>query len=86
MNGFSAWLKDKLINLVRDVKRAHTSLTIWFNAVVFPALVVYWPQIWDALPQFASILPTDKYQTLFAIGTIINTLLRFKTTTALRNK
>ena len=86
MKGFTAWLKDKLLDLWDDIKRAHTSWTIRFNAGVMPVLMVYWPQIWDALPQFANILPTDKYQTLFAIGTIVNTILRFKTTTALRNK
>lgn len=86
MNGFSEWLKDKLLDIKDDLAQAHKSLTIWFNVVVLPALVACWPQIWESIPQLANILPTDKYQTLLAIGTIVNTMLRFRTSTALRNK
>lgn len=86
MKGFTAWLKDKALDIWSDLRGAYKSWTIRFNAGVMPVLVLYWPQIWDALPQFANILPTDKYQTLIFIGTIINTVLRFRTTTALRNK
>lgn len=86
MNGFTAWMKDKLLDLRDDLKRIHTSTTVWFNAVGLPLLLAYWPQIWDALPQLATILPEDKYKALFTIGAIVNVLLRFKTTKALRKK
>lgn len=86
MKGFAAWLKDKLLDLRDDLKRIYKSWTVWFNVVGLPLLVAYWPQIWDALPQLATVLSEDKYKALFTIGSIVNVLLRFKTSKALRDK
>lgn len=81
-----AWMKDKLLDVWDDIRRAHKSWTVWFNAVVMPALAACWPQVWDAFPQLSGVLPTEKYQTLLAVGTVVNILLRFRTDRALKNK
>lgn len=80
------WLKDKLAEIKDDLKRAHTSWTVWFNIVAFPLLTAYWPQIWDAIQQLQPFMPDSKYQILMAVNGVVNVILRFKTTKALRNK
>ncbi|MFZ2524454.1 MAG: hypothetical protein WAW87_03975 [Candidatus Ferrigenium altingense] len=90
MKGFTAYLKDKLLDLLEDLKRAHKSLTVWFNGVgigvMLADVAARLPLMQEILPQLQPFMSPDAYQILSALLAIGNTMLRFKTTTALRNK
>ena len=85
MNGFSAWMKDKLRNLAADLKRFHRSWTILFG-IVAEFLVEYMPEITQAVTEMESYVLPETYKRAMQGIIFVNMLLRFKTTTAMRNK
>ncbi len=80
------YLTDLAVKVWADLKRAHTSFTLWFNVAGVPTLVAFWPQVMDALPSIAAALPGDRATQVTAIAAIVNALLRFKTNKALADK
>lgn len=79
------WLKDKLKNLKEDLKRAHLSLTLWFNGVA-GTLVVALPEAQASFPQLQEYIPADTYRLVMGVLIVGNMLLRFRTDKALRAK
>ena len=79
------WLKDELNGLLLDLKRVYVSLTIWVNGIALAA-VSFLPLIQDYFPQMQEYLSPSFYKG--AMGTIvaINIILRFKTSSKLRDK
>lgn len=71
--------------MLENLKKAHKSITIWFNSVMGLAVVLL-PLAQDQLPQLQSYVPANVYQ--FAMGALIvgNILLRFRTVVALKDK
>jgi hypothetical protein len=79
------WIKDKLNDLLADVKRAYVSLTIWVNGVVLTIISIL-PLAQDYFPQMQEYLSPSFYKAAMGAIVFINIILRFKTTTALRDK
>ena len=87
----SNWLNDKFTELWADLKRAHKSWTIWFNATGEIVL-----EVWvNLMPYIAGELDTSKYDdvipafwvTMFLRAYFItNIILRFKTKSAIKDK
>jgi hypothetical protein len=79
------WLHDKKVNLICDLKRIHTSMTIWFNGVV-GMVALYLPELLTLMPQLQEYMEAPDYATWMKVLLIGNFLLRFKTTKAMRDK
>jgi len=91
--GLKFWLFDKLQNFKSDLKRWHTSWTIWINGVTGSLITAFLSFPADAviafMPQLEPYVSSELFRTAMAIllaYNFINTALRFKTTKALRNK
>lgn len=87
------WIHDKKVNLVSDLKRIHTSLTMWFNSVVAGVasflLALPVDAVISYMPQFQPYISDEAFRTAMQILILINGIniaLRFKTTKALRDK
>lgn len=80
-----ACLKDLLVRVRADLRRAHKSLTIWFNGV-FGSAVVALPFLQGSLPEMREFLPEGIYQYLMGVVVAGNILLRFKTSKGLAEK
>lgn len=79
------YLVDLWDKVCADIKKAHKSLTIWFNSVM-GMVVVGLPMAQDSLPQLQDYLPAGFYHYLMGILILGNIILRFKTTSALAAK
>lgn len=79
------WLKDKLYGLWLDVQRAYVSLTIWVNGIALTVIGLL-PLAQDYAPQLQAYISPDLYKQMMLVLVIANILLRFKTSSALRNK
>lgn len=80
-----AWLKDFLKNLKADLKRLHTSLTIWFNSVV-GSVALAMPEAVSAFPQLQEYVSPEFYKQAMVVLLVGNFLLRFRTNRPLRDK
>lgn len=79
------WLKDKLSGLFADIKSAYKSLTIWVNGIVLTAISLL-PLAQDYAPQLKEYISDDLYKQMMLILIVANIALRFKTSSALRDK
>jgi len=79
------WLKDKFKLIVADCKRAHTSLTIWFGAIA-EILIEYLPEITRAVTDMENYMLPETYKRIMQGIVLVNMILRFRTTKALRHK
>jgi hypothetical protein len=79
------WLKDTLNGFWQDVKRAYVSMTIWVNGIALTVISIL-PLAQDYAPQLQAYISPDLYKQMMLVLVIANILLRFKTSTALRDK
>ena len=79
------WLKDKLTLIKEDLKKAHKSLTIWFG-VVAELLIEYLPEITRTVTEAEDYMLPETYKRIMQGIVLVNMILRFKTTKALRHK
>ena len=79
------WIKDKTKHILADLKRAHRSVTIWFNGLIATAFFLI-PEAIAYLPQLKDYVSEDMYKTGMVVLLVGNMILRFKTASALRNK
>lgn len=87
------WIKDVYENMRGDMKRAHKSLTLWFNGVVAAVssalLALPVDQVIAFMPQFQPYLEDALFKNIMLILIAvngINMMLRFRTNKALRDK
>lgn len=71
--------------LVADARRAYKSATIWVNGVVL-SLIGALPYAQESFPQLQDYISPEFYKHAMLGLVAANILLRFKTTTALKNK
>jgi hypothetical protein len=71
--------------MLDNLKNAWKSWTVWFNAVVMP-LVLFIPDAIAYFPQLKPYLPERFYAYCMAAMLVGNLLLRFKTSTPLKDK
>jgi hypothetical protein len=67
------------------IRKAHRSLTIWFNGVV-GILAVALPEVQAAFPQLQEYIPANTYHSLMGVLIAGNIILRFRTTKPLSEK
>lgn len=79
------WMKDLWMQFSADLKKAHKSMTIWFNGIM-GTIVIALPLAHDQLPQLQDYLPAAIYHYLMGAVVFGNIILRFKTTRALAQK
>jgi len=79
------WIKDKTKHVIADLKRAHKSITIWFNSLMATAFFLL-PEAIAYFPQLQAYIPEPTYKTGMVVLLVGNMVLRFKTASALRNK
>lgn len=79
------WLKDKWNHIKADIRKAHKSLTMWFNGVL-GTLLIFWPDIAANVSSVQAYLTPSLYGKLVIALAIGNVILRMKTTQALRDK
>ena len=79
------WLKDLLNGLWSDLKRSYVSLTIWVNSVAL-TLISALPYIQENFPAIQDYIQPDFYKNAMGILIVLNIILRFKTSSALRDK
>lgn len=80
-----AWLKDKLELIKADLKKAWMSMTIWFGMICEVA-IEYLPEITKAVSESEEYMLPETYKRIMQGIVLINMLLRFRTTKALRHK
>jgi len=79
------WLKDLLNGLWSDLKRSYVSLTIWVNGISL-TVISFLPMAQDYAPQIQEYISPSLYKQMMVVLVIANILLRFKTSSALRDK
>ena len=79
------WLKDKFTELWADLKRAHTSWTIWVNGIALTILEAL-PYAQDVFPQIKEYISPDFYKQGMTTLIVANLILRFKTKSAIKDK
>ena len=79
------WIKDKMKHIISDLKKAHRSITIWFNSVIASIFFLV-PDAIAYFPQLQEYIPAPTYKTGMMILLVGNFMLRFKTTKSLRDK
>jgi hypothetical protein len=76
---------NPLKTLLLKLKRAHKSLTIWFNAIV-GTLILSLPELLAYAPQLKEYLPDDIYKKAMFLLVFGNFLLRIRTSKDLADK
>jgi hypothetical protein len=79
------WLTDKFNDVLADLKRAHTSLTIWINGIVLAVLQAL-PYAQDVFHQLKEYVSPEFYKQAMVVLLVANLALRFKTKSALKSK
>lgn len=85
MKGFTAYLKDKFRDIWGDLKRWYKSWTILFG-IAAEFLIEWLPEITKAVTDMESYILPETYKRIMQAIVLINIILRFKTTKALRHK
>ena len=71
------------------IKKLVKSWTLWFNSAVATLIAFVefgLPQLAASLPMLQGMIPANFYATLLIGSTVVNILLRFKTSTSLKDK
>lgn len=79
------WLTDLFNGIMADVKRAYVSMTIWVNGIALTIMGLL-PLAQDYAPQLQEYISPELYKQMMLIIVVANILLRFKTSSALRDK
>lgn len=85
MKGFTAWLKDKALDIWGDLRKWYKSWTILFGLAA-ECLIEWLPEITRAVTEMESYMLPETYKRIMQGILLVNIILRFKTTTALRHK
>jgi hypothetical protein len=81
----SEYIKDKAAQVMGDIKQIHRSMTIWFNALC-GSILLFMPDAVANFPQIQPYIPDAVFKHGMAVLIVGNMLLRFKTSSALRDK
>jgi hypothetical protein len=68
-----------------DICNVYKSKTIWFHSVI-AAIVIFIPELADALPQLQPYVPDNMFKYLTEVSVIGGIILRFFTSTKLSDK
>jgi len=79
------YLKDLLARFKADLRRAHKSITIWFNGVL-GLLAMVLPFALEQLPAMQAYLPAQIYNYMMGAVVLGNIVLRFRTSQRLAEK
>jgi len=79
------WLYDKWTDFKNDCKKAHKSLTVWFNGIIGTVLAT-WPFFADNIASMEPYLSDGAYRWIAGVLVGGNLFLRFKTTKPMRAK
>ena len=79
------WLRDKMKLILADLQKIHKSLTMWFVGVM-TIIGEILPYLIDTFPELQPYIPENTYQTVMRVLVVGSIIIRFRTTTALRNK
>lgn len=68
-----------------SLKGAKKSVVIWFNGLCIAAMPIFEYAV-QSLPELREYIPDNIYRSMGAFVVSVNIILRFKTTTALKDK
>lgn len=77
---------DKLEDIWADLKRAHKSLTQWFNVVVVPVSYQVSEYAFAEFPALEAHLDKPTFAAWMTFIIVGNSMLRFHTKTSMSNK
>ena len=80
-----AWINDTLKSIWADFLKIHKSLTIWLNGIAL-SLAAGLPMLQDSFPQLQQYISPEMYKQGMMWIIILNIIVRFKTTSALKDK
>lgn len=79
------WVRDKLADVLSDLKQAHKSWTIWINGTAVAVLEAL-PWVREVFPELQEYLTPEFYKQAMTVIVIANLILRFKTKSSLKDK